>query len=394
MSIISEQSGEFTIPANIPSGTVQVEVIGTQGSRGVTTYTGESTTTVEQRRIVTTVTTGWDPLAQTFTLTTGRHAAGVDLWFTIKGSSKIVVQIRNTLVGLPNSEVIAQGTIYPEGIKTDGTSTRIFFKRPIWLEANVEYAIVILTDDDTASVSICEVGMYDAINKQYITQQPYQVGVLLSSSNASTWTPHQTMDLTFRLLGCKFTEDNFEYNFGEFDVSNVTDLLMRADVEKVATDTIVEFYITDEEGNTQILTEDMPVALKEDLNGKISVRSKLKGSVNRSPVLFQGVQLFTGKQSITGNYITRSITAGINSTVKVIYNAYIPGNATVKVYYQQPDSTWTLIALSSGTLIGNGVEECTHILYNYHESTVRIKLVLDGSAMYRPSVQNLRVITV
>lgn len=52
---------------------------------------------------------------------------------------------------------------------------------------------------------MAELGKYDAVHERWVTSQPYQVGVLLSSSNASTWTPHQDRDLTFRLLGARFT---------------------------------------------------------------------------------------------------------------------------------------------------------------------------------------------
>lgn len=58
---------------------------------------------------------------------------------------------------------------------------------------------------DTA-IKVAELGKYDAVNSRWVTSQSYQVGILLSSSNASTWTLHQNLDLTFRLLAAKFTE--------------------------------------------------------------------------------------------------------------------------------------------------------------------------------------------
>ena len=97
-------SGEFTVPSGVPAGTVQVEVLGDQGSFGTGTYTASGTITTEQRRIVNTVVNGQssrrssrdrrDPLAQTFTLNEGRHIAGVDLWFKEGGTSRVLVQIR------------------------------------------------------------------------------------------------------------------------------------------------------------------------------------------------------------------------------------------------------------------------------------------------------------
>jgi hypothetical protein len=67
--------GSMTVPAGVPAGKVLVRVVGDQGSVGTTTYTASGTITTQSRRIVTTVVTRYDPLAQTFTLTEGRHIA-------------------------------------------------------------------------------------------------------------------------------------------------------------------------------------------------------------------------------------------------------------------------------------------------------------------------------
>ena len=385
--------GVLTVPANVPSGTVQITVEGDQGSRGTATYTSSGTITTEQRRIVTTVTYRYDPLAQTFTLNEGRHIAGVDLWFKSKGESRVLIQIRETTVGYPNQNVIAQASINPADINVNGTETRITF-RPIWLEANVEYAIVILTDDAVTSLAVCELGKYDSIHQCFVTQQAYQVGVLLSSSNASTWTAHQDMDLAFRLLACRFTENELEINLGNTEANNNTDVLVRGNVERVSSATDVEFSLTDTNGKVNTLSEDMPVSLREELNGIVTFKAKLKGNSKNSPVIYQGVQLMLGTQSETCDYVTRSIPAGTNTSVRIVYDSYTPGNSAVKVYYQQPDDTWSLIPLTSGTSIGNGVEERTHLLSPYNQPTIKIKLVLEGNVAYRPYVQNLRVTVV
>ncbi|GHT94526.1 hypothetical protein FACS1894122_11230 [Alphaproteobacteria bacterium] len=138
-----------------------VRVAGDQGSVGTTTYTASGTITTQSRRTVTTVITTYDPLAQTFMLSEGRHVAAVDLWFKNKGTSRVLVQIRETTVGIPNQNVIAQGYIFPADINVNGTHTRVLFgdatsRCPIWLDANVEYAIVILTDDPETSVAVVE----------------------------------------------------------------------------------------------------------------------------------------------------------------------------------------------------------------------------------------------
>lgn len=384
--------GTFTVPAGVPAGTAQVEVVGDQGSRGTGTYTASGTVRTEQRRIVNTVTYRYDPLAQTSTLSEGRHIAGVDLWFKKKGTSRILVQIRETTAGFPNQNIIAQASIKPSQISLTSYTRATF--RPIWLEPNVEYAIVVLTDDAQSALAICELGKYDDMHKRYVTAQAYQVGVLLSSSNASTWTAHQEIDLAFRLLACRFTETNLEVNLGTVAADRNTDLLVRSNVERVSSETDVEFSLTATNGSVNTLAEDMPVSLREELSGDVALKVRLKGNSKNSPVLYQGVQLMLGTQAATADYVTRAIPAGTNTTVRVAYNSYTPGNSNVKVYYQQPDSTWSLIPLTEGSPSTDGEEEHTHILENYNQATVKIKLVLEGNVLYRPYVKNLRVTTV
>lgn len=397
MSLTADRNGiaggTFVVPAGIPAGTVEIVVEGDQGSRGTATYTASGKVETQQRRVVNVVRSFFDPLAQTFALSEGRHIGGADLWFKAKGKSRVKVQIRETTVGFPNQNVIAQTTLKPDDMKVDGTPTRVEF-RPIWLEANTEYALVVLTDDSETALSICEIGQYDSVHGTYVTKQAYQTGVLLSSSNASTWTSHQTMDLTFRLLACKFTEKQIDVNLGTIKAEKNTDVLVLANIERIATNADVDFTLTDSKGNEHVVTEDMSVALQAELDGNVSFKAKLKGDEKVSPVLYQGVQLLLGTQRKTADYVTRAIPAGVGSTVKVTFDCYTPGTSTVKVYYKQADGTWGLIPLTEGESIGNGVEERTHVLSTYNQSTVQIKLVLDGNVLYRPYVQNLRVITI
>jgi hypothetical protein len=104
--------GEMTVPEGVPAGTVLIEVTGDQGSTGTATYTASGTITTEARRIVNTVSARYDPLAQTFTLSEGRHIAGVDLWFKSKGSSRVLVQIRETTVGFPNLLLVQRNAVF------------------------------------------------------------------------------------------------------------------------------------------------------------------------------------------------------------------------------------------------------------------------------------------
>lgn len=175
---------------------------GKGGSRASAVFVGQGQLTVNTLRQVNTITTIWvDPLAQTFVLDKATQLAGVDLWFTAKGGD-VRLQIRDVANGVPSRTVLAEAHIPASSIVVSGGGhTRVLLPSPLSLAAGTEYAFVVLCDDAETALSVAELGKFDATAQQWVVSQPYQVGVLLSSSNASTWTAHQDRDLTFRAAG-------------------------------------------------------------------------------------------------------------------------------------------------------------------------------------------------
>jgi hypothetical protein len=217
-------TGSFTIPPNVPVGSKRVTFLGNQGSFGAGRFIGSGTILTRTQRQLTTIETRfWDPLAQTFRLNNGRHVTSIELWFTAKGSSSnnVYVEIRETDVGLPNAVTLAEGVILGSAI-TVGAWNKITLTRPVYLEENVEYAMVVLTDDATHAVGLAELGKFDSAANQFVTSQPYTIGTLLKSSNASTWTPVQESDLTFRIYGAQFTSTTRTVNLGQLRAGTVT----------------------------------------------------------------------------------------------------------------------------------------------------------------------------
>jgi hypothetical protein len=217
-------SGSITIPANVPTGTKRVRFVGGQGSFGAARFVGEGTIVTRTQRQLTTIETRfWDPLAQTFRLDQGRWVTAVDFRFTAKGSNtnKVVLEIRETELGLPNTVTVAEG-ILPGNAITVGAWNKIALTRPVYLEPGVEYAMVLLTDDAVHAVALAELGKFDATANQFVTSQPYTIGTLLKSSNASTWTPVQEADLAFRLYGARFTSTTRTIDLGPIRAGTVT----------------------------------------------------------------------------------------------------------------------------------------------------------------------------
>ena len=209
-----EAEGEFQIPPGIPSGAKAVVAQGNFGSTARAMYFGESLIVTENMRRQEVAV--WDPLAQTFRLEQSRWITSIDVWFTTIGSTDnpVQLQIRETIVGMPSSIAVATGEIDMSTVTT-GQWTTIALDTPVWLPADEEYAIVLLTDDLVHAVGIAEIGHQDLNTGEWTTSLPYLIGTFLKSSNGVTWTPHQEADLTFRINAASFTSPNRTIDLGE-----------------------------------------------------------------------------------------------------------------------------------------------------------------------------------
>jgi len=392
--------GKFTIPANIPAGSKRVQFDGASGSHGEAFFVGAGRITNETRRLVTTqVQTWWwamsDPLAQTFSLPESTQIGAVDLWFSEKGTTPVVVQIRETSNGVPTRQVVGEKRLVPADINTT-THTRVTFPAPVQLTAGAEYAIVVLCDDAVTALRIAELGKYDSTAQKWVTSQPYQVGVLLSSSNASTWTPHQDRDMTFVLHKAVFTQTNKTVALGNVAVTGATDLMLIATDELPSSDTRIEYTLTIPGGDVITASSGQPIRLASAVTGNIAVAAKLIGSASSSPVLFPGTQLVAGTVGTTGDYVSRAIKGGSNVRVKVIFDAIIPGGAAVAVSYKGVDAgdTWATVPFVNSAQVDDGFYEITHEVTNVNEAMVQIRLALTGTTAARPRVKNLRFMTI
>ena len=394
-------TGSFTIPSGVPSGTKLVQFVGSQGSFGAAEYTGQGTLIVRRWNQVTTIITDWwyqhrDPLAQSFTLTQGRHVTGVDFKFAAVGdvNKPVLVQLRDSVNGFPGVTVLADAIIPGSSLTTANTYVRANFGAPVYLEAGTEYFVVLASDDDTHAVRVAELGKYDSTVNRFVTAQPYTVGVLLSSSNNSTWTPHQEKDLTFRLAGASFTATEQVVNLGTITVSNMTDLLALAPVDLPTNDTSVTLRYTRSTGEVFNLTPGQALNFATSISDTMQIQAVLRGTSISSPALFPGVQTLSGTLDTSAFYQSRQFQVGAGgSTMRVIYEALVPGSAAVTPQYDQ--AGFQNMTLDSATAIGDGWTE-----YVYEDTGIvgltasKVKLSLTGTAAHRPRVRNIRAVMV
>lgn len=384
-------NGQFAVPAGIPAGIKRVEFIGDRGTRGVTQFIGRGEVRIEERRRVQVV-QRYDPLAQTFTLLTeGRHISAIGLWFEDVGIKPITVQIRETTTGIPNGIVLAEARITINDIAAAGQETRINLATPLYLEALAEFAVVILTDDNTHSLAIAEVGQYDKRAKTYVTEQGYTVGVLLSSSNASTWTPHNNADLAFRIYGAEFTATTHSVTLKTVTADNASDTFIMADVERTGTETDVSFAVTDADAHRYRMQNNQPVRLDVRTNGDLTTTATLIGSSKRSPLLYPGVLMALGDLQTSANYISRYVNAGVGQAI-VTLETNIPSGASVTVEIEI-NSVWQVCSPQNGEPIGDGWVRNEYKKPITGGDGVRTRITLTGSINARPRARQLRMIT-
>lgn len=389
-------TGQFTIPANVPSGIKRVEFHGAGGSFAGANYTGTGEIIVRRwARTTTVVNQVFDPLAQTFQLNQPRHITGVDLKFTIKGvdGEPVLVQIRETSNGVPTQEILADGRIEYSAINVESPWVRATFETPVFLEEEREYAIVILTNSPDHSVAVAELGQFDATNQTWVTSQPYVVGVLLASSNAITWTPFQERDLTFRLVGARFNSNTRTVNLGTLAASNASDLLAVAPIDQPTAQTEVAVRFTLPSGEQFNLRPGAGVPLPTLTTGTVQVDALLTGNETESPVLFPGSQAGLGAIQQAGTYVSRAIPVGTSKTVKVTFAAITPGNSTVTPALEgSAGGTFTNLSSPSAINLGDGWVEYTYTSASLTQTNTRVRLSLAGNTAGRPRVRGLRVV--
>ncbi len=420
MTLVADSNGEvtgkFTVPANVSAGSKLAEFIGAGGSHGRAVFFGqglmqkntfqELITTTRFLTSASSVSGGGisiadgathgptDPLAQTFSVNEQMHIGGVDLFVVAKGSTPIAVQIRETQVGFPTSSVLVEAQRIPSAIAINAWN-RWAFSQPIVLQPQTEYAIVVLCNDAVGAIATAELGKFDTANDKWVTSQPYQVGVLLSSSNASTWTAHQDKDMTFRLLACEYTQTERTISLGNCAVVGATDLIVLAPVLQPASGADSEITLTFPSGDTITASDRQVVRLAAAVTGNIGMSIKLRATDNLSASILPGAQLIQGVVDLSAEYVSRAIDADATGvTVKVIYDAVIPSGAGVTVQVSGVDigDTWlSTTQVGVAKALGDSLFEYQYSRAAVTEARVRVKLILTGTVAARPIVSNLRV---
>lgn len=244
------------------------------------------------------------------------------------------------------------------------------------------------------AVAIAELGKLDPTTQKPVTSQPYTVGVLFSSSNASTWTAHQTMDLAFRLLAADYTQTAKTVDMGSATVSGMTDFLLFSAAETPSAAARVAYKVTLPDNTVLTVDDGQPVRLPAGVSGAVKVAASLAGTKTLSPVLWPGAQLVSGKVTTTADYVSRACVAKHGTKCLVIYDALLPSGSSVTPTLRQNQGTFGALAGAGTTPQGDGWVEFRFEKTGIVADTVQLKLALAGTAVNRPRVRNIRILVI
>jgi len=355
------------------------------GTLNTTQRTVTTVTTVTPSRWISTWAgrTNWsDPVAQTFLVEDGQgiYLDKIDLFFQTKSTKNIPVSIMivENENGIPTQNMVpfSQVTVNPSDITVsdDGqTSTEFVFGDPVYLQPSVEYSFIVMSNSNEYTMFVGEIGKQDIFTNEVIMKQPY-AGVMLISQNGSTWTPDQTKDVKFDIHKCVFENpagfsELDDSTWANFDLVNdasyydeingdsvawTTDkdlVLMNLNIEDLEhpkTGIVYDYALPGNNG-TLLNKENTSLDTVETLSttgGDLTITSKMSTTdVNISPVInderTSAITVDNTSQNPIGNiaetsvYITEATKLTTSSDdLKVIFDAVVPFNSEIDVYYK------------------------------------------------------------
>lgn len=393
-----EFSAKFTIPPNIPCGNKEVKLISSQGAgSAIYSATGRvrhtETTVLTEEIVIKPV----DPLAQSFSFDEDKILSGVGLYFSAKDeSSPVNIQIRDMVNGYPGTKCYAQVIVRPDQISVSPTGTQetvVNFENPVYCKANVQYCVCILSDSNVYEMHIATLGNKDKITGEFVTRQPYSVGVLFSSSNALTWTAHQNQDLKFKIYTAEYTGKGVIV-FDDVNNVMIDRLLVAADEMKFKDNGIEWFYSVNDGPWLPIYSFDARET--SQLAKKVKLKVELTPSQSTSPLLAADTLNFIGfLNKTTATYVSKNVVFDENyKNIRVILDLALPSGSTAKVYYATDANGDTWTELTSPNVVPVDSEfnkyEYTKTLDGAGTKNYRVKVILETSnPLIRPRARKL-----
>ena len=420
-----------TIPDGHYSGLRAVTATGSSGNPGEATFEAQPLEKFVDN--ITNFRWRWrgiifkDPIAQSFIVEESCSLDGIKIFFEERPSTPVTFVITETTVGFPDREkIFALKDMEPSELTLGDEGTYFQFDTKFVLQADREYAYVVMCDDTSGTVRVAEMGkaakQTSDGEEMWLTSQAYDIGVLYSSSNNSAWTVHQMMDMKFEINKCTYSE-NRTLSLPKVTVTDACDVMLLANAE-LDIGTNVEYYMTifkDNVGGTETTTRIFPyqqysLEIPARYNGDIYITVELWSSDSaRTPKLNPSVQLAIGTVEandveLYGSVLSPTsfdITAGdqylstyvskfftwepTNGVFQVYLDQFTEGGVTgVQVYYDDSDLLPTDEGYTTPTWV-----ELTHITASDRDlgsSWKEVKYEGDFSARPNPAATRVMIV--
>ena len=409
--------GTFKVPNSVKCGTVKVEIYAEEfpNLKGDTSFTANGTlkttrttyTTTTHETVTTVYTTRWtqkyvDPVAQTFTVLRDQMLTSIGLYFASKDDKHdLRVQIRECENGYPGREVLAETVVdYDKVNISDNSSrqTKVTFEDPVYLKANEQYAITVLSNSPTASIYVEELGQKDLMTNRIVLENPYVPGLMFESSNAIAWSAKQEFNLKFDIYTNDYVRKSLVY-FNSVKGVEYDAIKLLADTS-VPLDCTLEWEYSVDDSKTWL-----PISLsnKIDLLKKVdnvTVRATMTTKGNVSPAIALDSLLMVGTLNDAHSaYISRNIvTDDKYKTVKVVADVNAPSGTGVVFYYatDRDGKVWKKLSQQGEgkvKVIGGYIEYTYTATESIEQNNFRVKVELSSNnAAVRPRVRRLKCI--
>jgi len=328
-----------------------------------------------------------DPLAQTILFDKDTFTHEFNLYIETLPITYIKLIICKTTVGEPDMKQTIFTQTYDADSLESGWHT---FKcdSPVLLEAHQEYALIVESGDAVGRVATAKLGAFDVQAKKWVQKQPY-AGVLLSSSNGSTWTAYQKEDLSLVVEKPYFYE-TFTKEIGRVNVENITDLYLMA-TSKLYVGTSVRYTATlTDRGNHKINLNEFSLTSFESYTGEIILSALLStSSRDFTPIIDKDITLAVGRVSEKSTYISREFEV---TGTKVDVYVDIKEQSEAVSLFSEVDGTFVPLVrdTSKNRFIGDGFVEMCFKADSLDILKTRFKIEITSTDVNRPEVKNMR----
>ena len=375
-------------------------------------------TTVLLNRVTTVESTTYiDPVGQTFVLDRMTMVSGINVYFADapKGDSaaSVTCDIREVVNGTITSTILGHRTLSADEVVISSDSskpTTFSFDDPVLLEGNKEYAFVIRSTSPDYWLWVADLGENDILTGEPVLYNPYLIGVMMSSSNNSSWTNHQTTDIKFQLLADNYTDSTTI----QFDNIHSTEEFSRVYLlaeSIIPTGTSITWEYSLDAGLNYSVISPYNLTHLSDLHNDISLRATLRrtSNTNLSPILaLDSVGATLSCYDNTGHsyYIGKEISnLSDYTTVDIVLDTFLPvttsDNTKIRVFVVNSTSTKPVEAdeVSSSDLDYGWKEKVYQVKFNQASNNCRVLIKLETNSTsgktythVTPSFRRLRAI--